>query len=60
VIQRTALGSGGQMLLRVHCGLLFDTKGRPVSAALDAVTALPNKAPVYGGIFEMWFFVSAG
>jgi hypothetical protein len=48
------------MLLRVHCGLLFDTKGRPVSAALDAVTALPNKAPVYGGIFEMWFFVSAG
>ncbi len=51
---------GGQVLLRVHCGHLFDEKERPVSAALDCVTPFPNRAPTYGGVFEAWFFVNAG
>src|SRR5262249_34342919 len=51
---------GGQVLLRVHCGHLFDRQQRPVSAALTAVTPFPNKLPVYGGIFETWFFVAPG
>ena len=57
---RTMLSNGGQVLLRVHCGHMFDTKERPVSASLNAVTPLPNKAPVYGGVWEAWFFVIAG
>jgi hypothetical protein len=57
---RTMLINGGQVLLRVHCGHMFDTKDRPVSASLNAVTPLPNKAPVYGGIWEAWFVVIAG
>jgi hypothetical protein len=57
---RQMIGSGGMMLIRVHCGFLFDKKDRPVSAALNAITSIPNKAPVYGGIFESWFFVAAG
>ena len=57
---RTMLINGGQVLLRVHCGHMFDTKDRPVSASLNAVTPLPNKEPVYGGVWEAWFFVIAG
>jgi hypothetical protein len=58
---RTIMGqSGGQVLLRVHCGHMFDTKERPVSAALTAVTPFPNKVPMFGGVFEAWFFVNAG
>ena len=56
---RTLLTPGGQVLLRIHCGYLFDTKERPVSAALNAVTPFPNRIPVYGGVFETWFTVSA-
>jgi hypothetical protein len=51
---------GGQVLIRVHCGHLFDTEKRPVSASLDAVSPFPNAAPMYGGIFESWFFAIAG
>ena len=57
---RTMFAVAGQVLLRIHCGHLFDTEGRPLSAALDAVTPFPNKVPVYGGVFESWFFVLAG
>ncbi len=51
---------GGQVLIRVHCGHLFDQQGRPVSATLDAVTPFPNPFPVYGGVFEAWFFATKG
>jgi hypothetical protein len=57
---RTMFGNGGQVLLRVHCGHMFDANDRPVSAALNAVTPIPNRIPVYGGIFETWFFVAPG
>jgi hypothetical protein len=59
---RTLLGQGGggRVLLRVHCGHLFDRKMQPVSATLDVATALPNPAPTLGGVFEAWLFVSAG
>ena len=53
-------GGGGQVLLRIHCGFLIDRKLRPVSAALDAVAPHANPAPVYGGVFETWFFVNGG
>jgi hypothetical protein len=58
---RTIIGAnGGQVLLRVHCGYLFDNRQRPLSAVLNAVALMQNKAPVYGGVFEGWFFVQAG
>lgn len=58
---RTILGAnGGQVLLRVHCGYLFDSRQRPLSAVLNAVALMPNKAPVYGGVFEGFFFVAPG
>ncbi len=59
-VLRSMLGGGGEVLLRVHTGHLFDANNRPVSAALNAVTPLPNRMPLYGGIFEIWFFVSPG
>ncbi len=53
----TLFGQGGRVLIRVHCGHLFDETGRPFSAALDAVTGI--KAPhLPGGVFESWFFVN--
>ncbi len=51
-----SLVNGGRVLIRIHCGYLFDTKQRPFSAALDAVTGIASlHAP--GGVFESWFFV---
>jgi hypothetical protein len=57
---RSMFGPGGQVLLRVHCGHVFDDKERPISAALDAIAPLRNRAPVYGGVFESWFFIRQG
>jgi len=57
---RLAFGPGGQVLVRIHCGFLLDSRGLPVSAALDAVTGITSAAPIPGGIFESWFFVTRG
>jgi hypothetical protein len=59
-VLRSMFGGGGQVLLRVHTGHLFDANNRPVSAALNAVTPIPNRMPIYGGVFETWFFVNPG
>src|SRR5262249_32095269 len=49
------LSRSGRILIRVHCGHLFDGRQQPFSAALDA---LGLKAPhLPGGVFEGWFFV---
>jgi hypothetical protein len=50
------LRPGGRLLIRIHCGFVFDTKRRPFSAALDALLALESlRLP--GGVMESWFFV---
>ena len=51
-----ALREGGRVLIRVHCGLLYDARRRPFSAALDAIVTLESlRLP--GGVMETWFFV---
>jgi len=50
------LRPGGRVLIRIHCGYLYDAKRRPFSAALDAIIALETlRLP--GGVLESWFFV---
>lgn len=50
------LNPGGRILIRIHCGHLFDTNKRPFSASLDAVVPL-DVPHLPGGVFESWFFV---
>jgi len=50
------LRPGGRVLIRIHCGYLYDAKRRPFSATLDAIVALETlRLP--GGVLESWFFV---
>jgi hypothetical protein len=51
-----AFREGGRVLVRIHCGLLYDTKRRPFSAALDAVVTLES-VRLPGGVMETWFFI---
>lgn len=51
-----ALTPGGRILIRIHCGHLFDSKRRPFSASLDAILSL-DSLRLPGGVFESWFFV---
>jgi hypothetical protein len=46
----------GRLLVRVHCGVLIDTKQRQFSATLTAVLGV-NGLVLSGGVFESWFFV---
>ena len=50
------LSQGGRVLVRIHCGHLFDAKRRAFSAALDAILTL-DSLRLPGGVFESWFFV---
>ncbi|HYJ84702.1 MAG TPA: collagen-like protein [Pyrinomonadaceae bacterium] len=50
------LSQGGRVLIRIHCGFLFDNEKRAFSAALDAVSEMKS-FHVPGGVFESWFFV---
>jgi hypothetical protein len=54
---RTIFRTGGQILIRVHCGYLADERDLPVSATPDAAAGFKNPVPLFGGIFESWFFV---
>jgi hypothetical protein len=47
---------GGRILIRIHCGHLYDEKERVFSAALDTVIGIATPH-VPGGVFESWFFV---
>lgn len=58
LLQRV-LSIGGKILIRVHCGHIFDKDGRPFSSALDVLTGVKT-LHVPGGVFESWFFVKAG
>ena len=49
---------GGRVLIRVHCGHLFDVEKRVLSAATDALTGVATPH-LPGGVFESWFFVTA-
>jgi hypothetical protein len=57
---RLLIGAGGRVMIRIHCGLIYDKAKRPVSACLNAIAAFKNPIPVPGGVFESWFFVKAG
>lgn len=50
------LKQGGRILIRIHCGHLYDEKERVFSAALDTVIKIATPH-VPGGVFESWFFV---
>jgi hypothetical protein len=56
---RQALGNGGRVLIRVHCGNLYDVQKKVFSAGLDPILGTTSlRLP--GGVFESWFFVAAG
>jgi hypothetical protein len=48
---------GGRILIRIHCGFLYDAKRRPFSAALDAILQQMDTLHLPGGVLESWFFV---
>jgi hypothetical protein len=49
---------GGRVLIRLHCGFLYDANRRPFSAAPEAVLTL-DSLRLPGGVLETWFFVRA-
>jgi hypothetical protein len=56
---RGALGAGGRVLVRIHCGNLFDAQKRVFSSSLDQILGTTSlRLP--GGVFESWFFVAPG
>ncbi len=52
------LGPGGRVLIRVHCGAIFDAGKRPFSSSLDAILSL-DSLRLPGGVFESWVFVKS-
>jgi hypothetical protein len=56
VLTRLLASGPGRIDVRIHCGTLFDTDQRPVSAALDAILGF-DTPHLPGGVFESWFFV---
>jgi hypothetical protein len=51
-----SLPLGARVLLRLHCGWLFDANKRPYSSTSSALMGIPvPRMP--GGVFESWFFV---
>jgi hypothetical protein len=53
------IAAGGRVLVRIHCGTIFDTNKRTFSAGLDLILGATSlRLP--GGVFESWFFVKAG
>jgi len=53
------LGAGGRVLVRLHCGFLFDADRRPFSGTVRALTGLEAAGPP-GGVLESWFFARQG
>jgi hypothetical protein len=51
------LAEGGRVLIRVHCGYLYDNDRRPLSAAPDVLIGAETPH-VPGGVFESWFFIN--
>ncbi len=51
------LTRGGRILIRIHCGYLYDAKRRPFSAALDAILQQMDTLRFPGGVLESWFFI---
>ena len=52
-----SLARGGRVLIRIHCGYLYDAKRRPFSAALDAILQPLDTLHLPGGVLESWFFI---
>ena len=52
-----SLARGGRVLIRIHCGYLYDAKRRLFSAALDAILQQLDTLHLPGGALESWFFV---
>lgn len=51
-----ALPVGARVLVRLHCGFLFDARKRPFSSSVTALTGIA--APAFpGGVFESWFSI---
>jgi hypothetical protein len=51
-----ALPVGARVLVRLHCGFLFDARKRPFSSTVGALTGIA--APTFpGGVFESWFTI---
>jgi hypothetical protein len=51
--------NGGRLLIRLHCGHLFDANERVYSSAHDCITRIATPH-VPGGTFEGWVFVQRG
>jgi hypothetical protein len=59
VALRQTIGRGGRVLIRIHAGTLYDAQKKAFSATLDQILGTTSlRLP--GGVFESWFFVSAG
>jgi hypothetical protein len=59
VALRQTMGGGGRVLIRIHAGTLYDAQKKAFSATLDQILGTTSlRLP--GGVFESWFFVSAG
>ena len=56
---RTTLGQGGRVLIRIHCANLYDAQKKVFSAGLDQIVGT-TALRLPGGVFESWFFVTAG
>ncbi|MET0399529.1 MAG: hypothetical protein ABW277_22250, partial [Longimicrobiaceae bacterium] len=49
---------GARVLVRLHCGVLFDAKKRPFSSTAAGLTGIA--APTFpGGVLESWFSIAA-
>jgi collagen triple helix repeat protein len=59
LLTKALLGTGGRVVIRIHCGNLLDGNRRVFSAATDALfSAISLRLP--GGVLESWFFVRGG
>jgi hypothetical protein len=56
---RVALGAGGRVLVRIHCGNLWDAQKRVFTSSLDQILGTTSLR-IPGGVLESWFFVAPG
>ena len=55
--ERAITEDGTRVLIRIHCGYLFDDQRRPFSSSTDGIIRFQSpRAP--GGVLESWFFVT--
>lgn len=50
------LRAGGRVIIRIHCGDLWDVNSRPFSSSLDGILGMRSLA-LPGGVLESWFLV---